>query len=137
MSREAILGRVRAALGRQVGEPVQDPPAVRLRIPAMDLEARVASMQTRLEALAGRLHRVSEPAGAGDLVRQLLGGRSAVASEAPYLEDCGVTRLPGVRSGIRDREDLRDLCAAADVGITSADYALADTGTLVLLATAA
>ena len=33
-----------------------------------------------------------------------------------------------------DRDELRELCAAADVGITSADYALADTGTLVMLA---
>jgi L-lactate utilization protein LutC len=39
-----------------------------------------------------------------------------------------------VRSGITDREELRGLCAAADVGITSADYALADTGSLVMIA---
>ena len=38
-----------------------------------------------------------------------------------------------MRIGITDREELRALCATADVGITSADYALADTGTLVML----
>ena len=57
-----------------------------------------------------------------------------MASNAPFLAECGITSLPGVRSGITDREQLRELCAAVDVGITSADYALADTGTLVLLA---
>jgi len=31
-------------------------------------------------------------------------------------------------------DELRGLCASADFGITSADYALADTGTLVMLA---
>jgi L-lactate utilization protein LutC len=38
-----------------------------------------------------------------------------------------------VRTGITDRDELRALCASADVGITSADYALADTGSLVML----
>jgi L-lactate utilization protein LutC len=38
-----------------------------------------------------------------------------------------------VRSGITDRAELRDLCATSDFGITSADYALADTGSLVMI----
>jgi L-lactate dehydrogenase complex protein LldG len=61
-------------------------------------------------------------------------GRTAVASNAPLLEKCGVTRLPSVRSGLTDRQELRELCATAAVGITSADYCLADTGTLVTIA---
>jgi len=48
--------------------------------------------------------------------------------------ECGITTLPGVVTGITDREELRNVCATADIGITSADYALADTGTLVMLA---
>ena len=60
-------------------------------------------------------------------------GKSAVASNAPFLAECGIATLPGVRSGIDDREELRALCAAADVGISSADYALADTGSLVMI----
>jgi L-lactate utilization protein LutC len=38
-----------------------------------------------------------------------------------------------VTSGFSDRDSLRDACAAADIGITSGDYALAETGTLVML----
>jgi L-lactate utilization protein LutC len=57
-----------------------------------------------------------------------------VASNSPYLAECGITRLPSVRSGIYDITELRELCASVDVGITSADYALADTGTLVMIA---
>ena len=33
-----------------------------------------------------------------------------------------------------DREELRGLCSTAAIGITSADFCLADTGTLVMLA---
>jgi L-lactate dehydrogenase complex protein LldG len=68
------------------------------------------------------------------MVAEIVQGKSAVASNAPYLAECGITRLPGVRSGITDCEELRDVCAVADIGITSADYVLGDTGTLVMLA---
>jgi len=49
------------------------------------------------------------------------------------LRECGITALPNVRSGITDRQELRALCASAGWGITGADYALADTGSLVML----
>jgi L-lactate utilization protein LutC len=95
------------------------------------MDARIATMRMRIEALAGKTARSADPCG---LVADAIGGKTAVASNAPYLVECGITRLPGVRSGIVDREELREACAAADVGITSADYALADTGTLVMIA---
>jgi L-lactate dehydrogenase complex protein LldG len=63
----------------------------------------------------------------------LLQGKRAVASNAPFLAACGITALPQVQSGFTDREALRAACVEADVGITSADYALAETGTFVLL----
>ncbi|PWU04709.1 MAG: hypothetical protein C5B51_16270 [Terriglobia bacterium] len=132
-SRETILQRVRAGLGRSAGQTVPDPPAVRIQVAEVDKETKIASLLARVEALAGRAVRAATPAEACEIVREVLGKRSAVASNAPYLEECGVTGLPGVRCGITDREELRKACAAADVGITSADYALADTGTLVML----
>jgi L-lactate dehydrogenase complex protein LldG len=67
-------------------------------------------------------------------VSRVVDGRPAVASNSPVLRDCGVTGIPSVRSGILDREELRGLCATAAVGITGADYCLADTGTLVMIA---
>src|SRR4029077_3067369 len=63
-----------------------------------------------------------------------IAGKTAIASNAPYLAESGITRLPNVRSGITHLDELRGLCASADFGITSAAYALADTGTLVMLA---
>jgi L-lactate utilization protein LutC len=130
MSRDHILHRVRTAIGRSAGQAVADPPPVRIRIPEVDLEARIDSLQSRVEALAGKACRSSDPRG---FVAAAIAGKTAIASNARYLVDCGITSLPGVRSGITDRAELRDLCASCDVGITSADYALADTGTLVML----
>lgn len=132
-AREQILKTVRAALGREESKSAPVPPPVRLRVPEVDRQARLACFTSRLEALAGKVLRAASAEQAGEIVREVLGGRSAVASNAPFLEECRISCLPNVRSGIRDREELREVCAAAEVGITSADYALADTGTLVLI----
>jgi len=130
MSRDSILHRIRTAVGRSAGQPPSDPPPVRIRVPRVPLEARIASTIARVEALAGKALRTSDPLG---YVAQAIAGKSAVASNAPFLAECGITTLPGVRSGITDHEELRELCAVADIGITSADYVLADTGSLVML----
>jgi len=130
MSRDHILHRVRTALGRSAGQAPPDPPPSRIRIPEASMDARIASLIARVEALAGQAMETSDPRSA---VAAAIAGKTAVASNAPYLAQCGITTLPGVRSGITDRDELRALCATAGIGITSADYALADTGTLVLL----
>jgi len=137
MSRENILHRVRTALGRSAGQPAAEPPPPRIVVPVVEIEARIASMRTRVEALAGKTMRAPSPEAACALVAAELDGRTAVASNAPFLAECGIAALPGVQSGITDREELRQACAVADVGITSADYALADTGTLVMIASPA
>jgi L-lactate dehydrogenase complex protein LldG len=131
MARDHILHRIRTGLGRSAGEAPSAPPPVRLRIPEVEMDERVTTMRMRIEALAGKTARTQDPRA---FVEEALAGRTAVASNAPYLAECGITALAGVRSGIVDREELRDVCAVADVGITSADYALADTGTLVMIA---
>lgn len=137
MSRDAVLQKVRTALGRTPGEPIAEPPSVRLRIPSVDLETRIENMLRAVEALAGKTHRAASAEDARAYVGGVLGGRSAVASNAPFLRQCGIVDLPGVQSGFTDRLALRELCATAGVGITSADYALSDTGSLVMLASPA
>lgn len=137
MSREDVLDRVRSALGRTRGEVAPDPPPVRIRIPEHSLETRVSGFVERLEALAGQALRVATPRDAGEAVRELLQNRCALASPAAYLAECGITQLPGVHCAAADPNEWRQLCATAAVGVTSADYALADTGTLVMLSTPA
>jgi L-lactate dehydrogenase complex protein LldG len=128
-ARESILDSVRAALGRTAGQDPGPPPRVALNIPQQDLADRAALFAQRLEKLAGCCFFAPTPAAAADYVGTLLDGKRAVASGAPFLCACGITSLPGV-----SLDTGRDACAQADIGITSASYALADTGTLVLLA---
>ncbi len=134
MPRESVLHKVRTALARKAGQPAAPAPPPRLRIPALDPEARWEQFARALEKLGGKAQRVADPAEAGRSVAALIGDRPAVASQAPYLAECGITRLPSVQSGFRDPAALRAACAAAEFGITSAQYALADTGTLVIAA---
>jgi len=59
-----------------------------------------------------------------ETIETLLEGRPAVMSDAPILGACGLPYPIDVS---------REALAKADVGITSADYALADTGSIVML----
>ena len=131
-SRETILGRVRAALGRGVDQPPAPLPPPRIVVPGRDRGAMIAQMLAAVEALAGKTYHAGSPAAAREYVAAALAGRTAVASGAPLLRECGIPDLPGVRSGVTDRAELRELCATCGVGITGAHYALADTGSLVL-----
>jgi L-lactate utilization protein LutC len=116
MSRDNILHKVRTALGRSAGQAVAPVPPMRLRVPEVPMEARIASFITRLEVLAGKAVRVGSMAEARAFVAETIAGKTAAASNAPYLAECGITGLPGV---------------------CSADYALGDTGTLVTIASPA
>jgi L-lactate dehydrogenase complex protein LldG len=99
----------------------------------MDGELYAQTFVQRFEQLAGKAFIVLDAAAVVPQIASLLVGKRVVASNAPFLETCGITRLPQVQSRFTDRDALRDACAAADIGITSADYALAETGTLVML----
>ena len=130
MARDYILHRIRTALGRNAGQAVADPPVARIRVPQVTMEARIASLLVRVRALAGEALESADPRA---FVARAIEGKTAVASNSAYLAERGISTLAGVRSGITDREELRAVCATADIGITSADYALAATGTLVML----
>jgi L-lactate dehydrogenase complex protein LldG len=133
MSREHILHKVRTALGRSAGQARAPAPPARIRIPEVDLAARIASFFQAIEKLAGRTRLAASRTEVAAYIAPMVEAKSAVASNAPVLRECGVTELAAVRTGFTNREELRAACAAADFGITGADYALADTGTLVML----
>jgi L-lactate utilization protein LutC len=134
MSREHVLHKVRTALGRSAGQETAAAPATRLLIPEIVPDVRVTLFCERLAALAGKTAHAASAAEVRDYVARVTGERKTIASNAPFLRECGITDLPNVTGGVTSREELRELCATADFGITSADYALADTGTLVMLA---
>ncbi len=132
-SRADILETIRRAVGRKEGqEPPPLPPPV-LRTPPADRSALVSEFVERLDKLAGKGHVVPSAEDALAAVSELIRGKTAVASNAPLLQTCGITGLAEVQSGFTDREALRAACATADFGISSVDYALAETGSFVML----
>jgi L-lactate dehydrogenase complex protein LldG len=108
-SRDQILSAARAALNRHAGDPVPPPPPVLLR--QAPTEGLVEQFTTALEALAGKVVIVNTPEEAQIAVNKALNGRSFIRASDAFS---------------------RDAVAAIEVGITSADYALADTGSLVM-----
>jgi len=126
MTREGILSRVRAALGRPPGI-APAPPPLYFSPAQRGSEERVAGFTSALEALAGRVVHCPSREAARDAVTAMIAGKSAVASRSSYLREL---RLP---VDVPDATAYREACATAEFGITSADYALADTGTLVML----
>jgi L-lactate utilization protein LutC len=111
-SRDQILSSARAALHRQAGDPIPPPPPVLLREASHGArrERLVEQFAKALEALAGKVAVVKTEQEARDAVNKILNGRIFIRSSEPFS---------------------REAVAAVDVGITSADYALADTGSLV------
>jgi L-lactate utilization protein LutC len=132
-SRESVLQKVRGALGRSAGQQPPPLPSPLVRVPDSDKLHNANRFVTAFEKLAGKTFRVGGTGDVAGAVRELLAGKRAIASNAAYLRECGLLEMPNVESGVTDREQLREACSTADIGITSADYVLADTGTLVML----
>ena len=113
-----MFSSIRGALGRSPGASTPEPPAVRLgTFPTDDL---VAKFSEALRALNGKVVLAASPTDARSQLEAMLAGKRVVGSRAPILGGIG-------------EEYSREACAEADIGLTSADFALADTGTLVFL----
>lgn len=105
-------------------EPIEDPPARFLE---------------ELEALGGHGRRVEDLEGAREYVLALARERDAkllVRWDVEELERLGVDE-PLREAGVevvawRDLEDFREVAARADIGLSTAEWAVAETGSLVL-----
>jgi L-lactate utilization protein LutC len=107
-ARDQMLTRVRSALGRSLKDPVPEPPPVRLQVPATSLSDRPAQFTAALTALGGQVILPYSKEDVREAIKKIVRGRSVVTKETG---------------------DVR----TAEVGINFADYALADTGSLVFL----
>jgi L-lactate dehydrogenase complex protein LldG len=114
--RDQLLTRVRGALGRSPGAPVPEPPPVRLHLPESPLAERPAQFTAALTALAGKVHIVKTLDDARGTVERIVNGRTFISTMGPKA-------LPDGQASLN----------TAEVGINFADYALADTGSLVFL----
>jgi L-lactate dehydrogenase complex protein LldG len=124
---------VRTALGRNAGQPPAPAPEARLRVPGMEADERVRLM---LEHFPGKAVHASSAEDARNYIAGLVKGSRAVASRALLIERLGICALPEVSQAAGDEVDVRRAAAEADVGITTAEYGMADTGALVVLASA-
>ncbi len=104
-----------------------------MAVPDVSVDDRLKQFTQALEKLNGKPYVAQSKDDARQYVARLLEGKSAVASGAPFLVECGIVALAGVAAPGADRAVLREMCATRDIGISSADYALADTGSLVML----
>jgi L-lactate utilization protein LutC len=119
-AREEMLGRIRAALGRKSEDPIPAAPVVRLSDAQAD--DPVLRFTFALSALGGKVIQVTTEKDAESLIGAAVAGKRIAASCAPLLGRMGIAQ-----------ECSREACVEAEIGLTSADYALADTGSLVFL----
>ncbi len=125
--RDEILGRLKQA---RRDEPLPPPWQSRRDFP--DLAARFVQALT---AVKGEVHQVDSLAAAYDQANQLL---RQMEAEKVVLNDerplHNLPRLPHITYHQVGQDDaaLRDFCASADAGLTCADAALAETGTIIV-----
>jgi len=122
-ARETILRDIQTGLGRPKPSEVTPPP-VRLRIPEVSTSKRIARMLDRVIALAGHAVHVKSGSEAAAYVEGITQGEPTAMSQSPFLREMGIASTAGS-------------VETAKFGITSADYALTDTGTLVMIASPA
>ena len=149
---------VRRALDRKPAAPDPAYPRLLDDVSALQVEAkriRARLIETRLalldrfaevaEAGGWNVHRTSDPENAMAHIQSVadsLGVKNAVRSDqevfaqilvdAP-LESTGISVTTVSHSPDRSRESLRSSIIAADIGLTGADYAVAETGSVIIM----
>lgn len=143
--REAFLATIAAALKRTPSHsegPTPDIVADFEAVPVAATEELVARMKAELEKVEGRLHRAATAEEARALIVGLArerGVERAVLCDGPDLvglEIEGALRAAGITvvGPDLDPRTLRQAMIEADMGVSGVDYAIAETGTLVLVA---
>ncbi len=141
MAREAVLDGVRSALAGAVIPPL---PRVTAATVATDRELLGARFTREARAVGTVVHEVAGPSAAIEVVvgilRALPAAPRAVAWPTPLartIATAAVAAIPHatlrIVDGTNDAGVTADV-AAADVGLTTADYLVAESGTLVLRA---
>jgi L-lactate dehydrogenase complex protein LldG len=133
MSRQEILDRVRSALHREEGQTPDTPPAARIVIPEVSDDEKLSHFEQALSGLGVEMQHVSEARELEAAIASLTDGRKVVYAPRGPLASIGLDSAYCQPAPV-ETENLRTACEAADFGLSLADYALADTGTLVLFA---
>jgi L-lactate dehydrogenase complex protein LldG len=144
MEENRFLERVRASLGRNKGplsslEPTVSAGEERPSSP----DALSERLARELERVGGVVHRVSSTQEAQPAISEILSRHDAkrvVVGNTPLMREVDLNlNDAGIECTVCDlrrdvpRQRIRDTELEADVGITSADYGIAETGTLALV----
>ena len=144
--REEMLQRIREALGRsqQAAERSVEFPPLGQVMPPIDPEALVPKFEEELRNVAGNPHRVANREELDGLFRVILkGSPRVVLSPNLLLSQLGLEDMfrawglevavwPSLGAGEAAIQSFRDRCFEAEFGITGVDFALAETGSLIL-----
>jgi len=158
-SKSEFLARIRTEMAKTPGlftasaseRPTQ--PGRRLEVLRRELSERwpqtLDRFRAEFERVAGVFHRVSTAADVASTLGRICAERAARRLVAWPAEDLGVAIAPALgEAGIAvesmprtvvpetERARLRRVIADADLGVTGADLAVAETGTLVLISAA-
>lgn len=154
-NREEMLARIGRALGREkfkgsvsIGtDSSLPPPKLNGVMPAIASEDLLCAFEAELAKVAGVAHRASTAQELDEILRKIVEaskGDSVVLSRNPLLiqlkpgnrlRALGVTVVEWPAAGepaVEVREAFREACFAAAIGITGVDWALAETGSLVV-----
>jgi L-lactate dehydrogenase complex protein LldG len=155
-TRAEFLGRIRTQMGRTPGlfpaEPSARParPRERLEVLRRELSERwrenLERFRHEFERVGGVLHRVTDAAEAPGAIARIAAERGLHRVVAWHGDALGLdvaapltargleaTAAPAVEVPVAERERRRALAAAADLGVTGVDLAIAETGTLVVI----
>jgi L-lactate dehydrogenase complex protein LldG len=156
MDRAAFLARIRAEMGRAAGR-AEARPVTRLAHPRERLEVLRREMSERwreslarftreFELVGGVLHRVDDPGDVADTIAGIARERGMQRVIAWHADALGLDVAAGLTArGLQvsaapdgevdagERARRRAVAAAADLGVTGVDLAVAETGTLVVV----
>lgn len=134
-TQEAFLSRVRQAIGdRGEAIPLPDPREIG-RVIAAGTDV-VKLFLTRVEEAKMQPHRVADEAALADRIAEIVAAASATTALVPDEEFIGRDRVVAKlrEKGIQLLDvDDRDIPFSADVGITGADCAIAETASVALI----
>lgn len=135
-SRDTIIGDIQKSLGRNDASPVlPNPPIVPPRIPG-SREQEIAKLFEEISALKGNGRRIA-PNQVGEALTGLVHAQSirkAVLWNTERLAQLGVpNKLRELGIEVIPRDSDKPVLAEADLGVTEADFLLAETGTIGLL----
>jgi len=141
-SREQILATIRAAVGTPAGRDRGGAPEVSTSASVQETGDELAGrFQSEIIRIGGRFHHATNAESVCAYIEQIAGAegaRTVICSNAHLVDEFGIANRLAAKgiAFITDptESDIKENAARAEIGLTGVDYALAETGSLVLLA---